>query len=479
MSATQEPSADAQPAGDVFDAARREVAAMLSERVRGRVDAVEGLTIRAGGLPVPIGSRCEIRTRAGRRVLSEAVGLRERGVILAGFGDLTGISPGDPIECVGGAPRVPVGHDLLGRVVDAEGRPIDSGPPPILNHRRPLYASPPPPMQRRPIDEPLGLGVRAIDGCLTAGRGQRIGIFAGTGVGKSVLMGMICRNTQADVNVVALVGERGREVRDFVETQLGPAGLSRSVVVACTSDEAPALRVRACFHATTIAEYFRDQGLNVLLMMDSLTRVAMAQRQVGLAAGEPPTAKGYPPSAFALLPRLLERAGRTRSGSITGVYTVLVEGDEIGEPLADAARGILDGHIWLSRDLSNRGHYPAIDVLESVSRVADDVVDDEQRGAARAVRAVLATWNDIEDLVSIGAYVGGVNVEHDVAVQTRSAVNEFLQQAREHGATYADSVRRLKALGAIIEQTRARLSRQTAQPTQATQPGPPAVREGA
>ena len=338
-------------------------------------------------------------------------------------------------------------------MVDAQGAPLDGRSGLRLNIRYPLYADAPPAMQRRPIDQPLGLGIRSIDALLTAGRGQRLGIFSGTGVGKSVLLGMICRHTQADVNVVALVGERGREVREFVDKELGPEGLARSVVVVCTSDMAPALRVRACFHATAIAEFFRDQGLDVLFLMDSLTRMAMAQRQIGLAAGEPPTAKGYPPSVYALLPRLLERAGRTRRGSITGIYTVLVEGDDIDEPLADAVRGILDGHIWLSRRLANRGHYPAVDVLNSISRVADDVTDAAQRKAAAAVRRVLAVWNDIEDLVSIGAYVPGANLDYDVAVSTRAALNAFLQQDRTTGCAYAEACAALRQLGQLIETT--------------------------
>jgi flagellum-specific ATP synthase len=272
-------------------------------------------------------------------------------------------------------------------------------------------------------------------------------------VGKSVLMGMVCRHTQADVNVVALVGERGREVRDFVEGQLGEVGLRRSVVVACTSDEAPALRVRAGFHATSIAEYFRDQGLSVLLLVDSITRMAMAQRQIGLAAGEPPTAKGYPPSTFAMLPRLLERAGRTESGSITGIYTVLVEGGDIDEPLADAVRGILDGHIWLSRSLANRGHFPAIDVLASISRCAVDVVSPEHTAAATTVRRVLATWRDIEDLVNIGAYVPGANGDYDVAVQSRKAIDAFLVQDRSAGCAADASAKELHELAELIEKT--------------------------
>lgn len=435
----------------LFDTLAAESRTLLTERVRGRVASVRGFTVGAVGLPAPIGARCVISTRRHGSRTAEIVALRNQESVLSVFGDTTGIAPDDPVECVSGPPRVPVGFDLLGRVINAEGAPIDGGPTPLLNVRYPLHADAPPPMERSPVDKPLGLGVRAIDSMLTAGRGQRLGIFAGTGVGKSVLMGQICRHTQAQVNVIALIGERGREVGDFLTNQLGPGGLRHSVVVVCTSDEAAALRVRACLHATAIAEYFRDQGLDVLLMMDSLTRMAMAQRQIGLAAGEPPTAKGYPPSAFALLPRVLERAGRTRTGSITGIYTVLVEGDDIDEPLADAARGILDGHIWLSRALANRGHFPAIDVLGSISRVADDVISPEQRTAARRLRRVLAVWKDIEDLVNIGAYVPGANPEYDVAVQSRGQLEAFLAQDRTVGVTLDESFAALQAVAAEIE----------------------------
>jgi flagellum-specific ATP synthase len=435
---------------DLFRTVAEEVGCLLSESVQGRVQSVRGLTVSAVGLPVPIGSRCVIHTRRSGSIEAEVVGLQQAVALLSVFEDATGIAPDDRIDCVAGPPRVPVGLDLLGRVIDAQGRPLDGGPPPVLNQRYRLYSPAPQAMARRPIDEALGVGIRSIDGLLTAGRGQRLGIFAGTGVGKSVLMGMICRHTQADVNVVVLVGERGREVRDFVDEQLGPEGLARSVVIVCTSDEAPALRVRSCFQGTAIAEFFRDQGLDVLLMMDSLTRMAMAQRQIGLAAGEPPTAKGYPPSVFALLPRLLERAGRTQTGSITGIYTVLVEGDDIDEPLADAVRGILDGHVWLSRTLANRGHYPAVDVIHSISRVAPDVTDAAQREATMEVRRVLATWRDIEDLVSIGAYVPGTNAEYDVTIQSLEAVNAFLTQDRAEGCAYKETVAGLVALGRQI-----------------------------
>lgn len=442
----------------VFEALSDEVAGLLSEHVRGRICAVRGLTASAAGLPVPMGARCVIHTRRSGSLMAEAVALRDGQTLLSVFGEATGIAPDDLVECRSGPPRVPVGYDLLGRVIDAQGRPLDDLPAPRLNVRYPLYASAPPALARRPVDAPLGLGVRAIDGLLTAGRGQRLGIFAGTGVGKSVLLGMICRHTQADVNVVVLVGERGREVGDFLNHHLGPEGLARTVVLVCTSDEAPALRVRSCLHATAIAEYFRDQGHDVLLMVDSLTRMAMAQRQIGLAAGEPPTAKGYPPSVFALLPRLLERAGRTAQGSITGVYTVLVEGDDIDEPLADAVRGTLDGHVWLSRTLANRGHYPAIDVLNSISRVAPDVTDKAQQQAVTKIRRVLATWNDIADLVSIGAYVPGTNPDYDLTMQTRDAVNEYLTQDRGAGGTFDEARDLLGQVAELIDKTQVALA---------------------
>jgi len=439
------------PATEFFPHVAQEVAGLLTECARGRVRAVRGLTVITDRLAVPIGARCRIHTRHTDRIEAEVVGLSEGRALLSVFGEATGIAPDDRVECLSGPPRVPVGFDLFGRVIDGQGRPLDGRPAPWLNVRYPLYNDAPAAMYRRPIDQPLALGIRSMDALLAAGRGQRLGIFAGTGVGKSVLMGMICRNTAADVNVVALVGERGREVREFVEKQLGPEGLAHSVVVVCTSDEAPALRVRACYHATAIAEFFRDQGLDVLFMMDSLTRVAMAQRQIGLAAGEPPTAKGYPPSVYALLPRLLERAGRTPRGSITGIYTVLVEGDDLDEPLSDAVRGVLDGHVWLSRALANRGHYPAVDVLNSISRVADDVTDAAHRQAVVRLRRVLAVWSDIEDLVSIGAYVPGANVDYDVAVQTRAAVTAFLQQDRAVRTTFEESATALQQLAQVCE----------------------------
>lgn len=453
-----EPAHDNLDAPSLFHRVAREIPALVTQRIIGSVRAVSGQNIVALGLPAPIGSRCRVRLRDGRSLDGEVVGLRGDETIIAAFADPVGVSPGDPVECLSGRPLVPVGLDLLGRVIDGQGLPLDGRPAPRLNLRYPLAAPAPPAMNRPLIDRPLGLGIRAIDALLTAGIGQRLGIFAGTGVGKSVLMGMICRRTQADVNVIALVGERGREVRDFLDHQLGPDGLARSVVVACTSEQAASLRLRSVMHATAVAEFFRDLGLNVLLMVDSLTRVAMAQRQVGLAAGEPPTSKGYPPSVYALLPRLLERAGRSLRGSITGIYTVLVDGDDIDEPLADAVRGILDGHVWLSRRLAGRGHYPAIDVLNSISRVADDVVDDEHRRAALLLRRVWATWHDIEDLVNIGAYVPGANPDYDLAVKLRPAIVGFLAQSRDVGFTFEQSRDALLSLAAEISRVSEQLN---------------------
>lgn len=438
----------------LFDQLCNEVRTTMSERVGGRISGVRGLSVTAAGLGVPVGSRCLIRTRRHGVLEAEAVGATGNVTNLTVFGELTGIAADDPVECVSGPPRVAVGFDLLGRVINAHGRAIDGRAALRLNRRVPLTRSAPTPLERRPVDAPLGLGVRSIDGLLTAGRGQRLGIFAGAGVGKSVLMGMICRRTQADVNVVALIGERGREVGDFLAHQLGPEGLARSVVVVCTSDDAAVARIEACNRATAIAEFFRDEGLNVLLLMDSLTRVAMGQRQIGLSAGEPPTAKGYPPSVFAFLPRLLERVGRTPRGTITGLYTVLVEGDDLDDPLADAARSILDGHIVLSRKLANRGQYPAVDVLASISRVANDVSSREHQTSAQTIRRVLATWAEIEDLVSIGAYVPGANREYDIAVQFREVIQTFLRQTEAESTSFDATVGALQQIHEAIEKSR-------------------------
>lgn len=412
----------------------------------GRVAQVTGLIIESAGPRVKLGELCTIEKEDGSLLLAEAVGFRGDRVLLTPMGELEGISAGCVVRARGRPMMVGVGMGLLGRVVDALGQPIDGGEPPKVEAWYPVMRPAPDPLTRRPIREPIQVGVRAIDGLLTCGKGQRIGIFSGSGVGKSTLLGMIARNTSAQVNVVALVGERGREVRDFIEKDLGDEGLKRSVVVVATSDKPPMVRIKAAFTATAIAEYFRDLGMDVLLMMDSVTRFAMAQREVGLAAGEPPTTRGYTPSVFALLPKLLERSGTADKGSITGFYTVLVDGDDMNEPIADAVRGILDGHIVLSRQLASKGHYPAIDILASVSRLMISIVDREHMELARKVRAVLATYREAEDLINIGAYVSGSNPEIDYAIKMIKPVNEFLRQGIEEKSSLQQSVQWLSRM---------------------------------
>jgi FliI/YscN family ATPase len=371
----------------------------------------------------------------------QVVGFRDAIVLSVPLGDTVGVRAGDRIVARAGALSVGVGEAMLGRVIDALGRPLDGGGPIRTAQEYPLHPPPLNPMARDPVSEALPTGVRAIDAMLTCGRGQRIGLFGGSGVGKSTLMGMLTRGTAADVVVMALVGERGREVRSFIEHDLGEEGLRRSVVVVSTSDNPPLLRLRAAYTATSVAEYFRDQGLNVLLLMDSVTRFAMSQREVGLAAGEPPTTKGYPPSVFALLPTLLERAGAVRGrGSITAIYTVLVDGDDHNEPIADAVRSILDGHIVLSRDLASRHHYPPIDILQSVSRTMPDVAEREHSQGAARVRAWMAAIRDSEDLVSVGAYVPGSNPRIDEAREKRDAIEAFLCQAADTLCGFPDAV---------------------------------------
>ena len=344
------------------------------------------------------------------------------------LGDIQGIGPGSLVESTHRSLRVPVGDELIGRVLDGLGNPMD-GKGPILNPKWvPIDNSPPNPLERKRITEPLTLGIKAIDGLLTCGKGQRLGIFAGSGVGKSTLLGMVARNTEADVNVIALIGERGREVRDFLQKDLKEEGLKRSVLVVATSDQPALIRAKAPFVATAIAEYFREKGLNTLLMMDSLTRFAMAQREIGLAIGEPPVARGYTPSVLAQLPKLLERAGNSSKGSITGLYTVLVDGDDFNEPISDTVRGILDGHIVLSRDLANSNHYPAIDVLASVSRVMPDLIDKEHLQKAGRIKTLMATYRESQDLINIGAYSPGSNADIDEAIEKMPAIREFLQQ---------------------------------------------------
>ncbi len=395
---------------------------------RGTVLDIIGLLIEASGPKAKMGEICKLVPDCGTPVLGEVVGFRDSRVLLMPFGDLDGIAPGSSVEATGRELEVPVGYEMLGRVTDALGFPIDQKPLWPVDAYYPVMERPPSPLERELINTPLATGIRVIDALLTLGKGQRLGIFSGSGVGKSTLMGMIARNMSGDVNVIALVGERGREVREFIENDLGEEGLKRSVVVVATSDEPALLRIKAAWVATAIAEYFRDQGLSVLLMMDSITRWCMALREVGLTVGEPPTARGYTPSVFANLPKLLERAGRSDKGSITGIYTVLVEGDDMDEPIADAARGILDGHIVLSRELAQLGHYPAIDVLGSVSRLMPNVIPIEHLELANQIRAILASYRKAEDLINIGAYIEGSNPNIDEAIKYIGKVNVFLKQ---------------------------------------------------
>ncbi len=398
-------------------------------RQNGKVRQLIGVVIESLGPHMAIGETCHIQyKRTAEPVLAEVVGFRDNKVLIMPLGDLLGIGAGSEVVTLGKPLEIGVTDDLLGRVLDGLGHPIDGQGRIFADRRAQIVAAPPAALSRKRIKEPLALGIRAIDGLLTCGKGQRVGIFAGSGVGKSTILGMIARNTAADVNVIALIGERGKEVRDFIERDLGEEGLRRSVVVVSTSDQPALVRIKAAFVATTIAEYFRDQGLDVMFMMDSVTRFAMAQREVGLAIGEPTTTRGYTPSVFALLPKLLERAGTSQTGTITGLYSVLVDGDDMNEPVADAVRSILDGHIVLSRSLAAANHYPAIDVLGSVSRVMPDVVDQNHYSAASAVRDVLATYREAEDLINIGAYVQGSNPRVDLALSKIEAIRHYLKQ---------------------------------------------------
>ena len=418
-------------------------------RVNGKVEQVVGLVIESSGPSASVGEACWITPADGKGspVLAEVVGFRQHRVLLMPLGEMRGLGPGSEVVKTGGPFKISVGNGLLGRVIDAMGVPVDGkGPLGLLKESYPIHQEPPKAMERRRINSPVVTGVRAIDGLLTIGEGQRLGIFSGSGVGKSTLLGMVARDTEADINVIALVGERGREVRDFLERDLGEKGLARSVVVVATSDQSSLIRIQAALVATSVAEYFRDQGKRVMLMMDSVTRFAMAQREVGLAIGEPPTTKGYTPSVFALLPKLLERAGTTgHQGSITGLYTILVEADDMNEPVADSCRAILDGHVVLSRELASQNHYPAIDVLNSVSRLMRDIVGPDHLKAAANMRSVLATYKSVEDLISIGAYVKGSNPTVDKAIQRLDAVKTFLIQSREENTKWSETTDRLKA----------------------------------
>jgi flagellum-specific ATP synthase len=410
-----------------FDRHREVLCQIQPVSVVGQVMAVRGLTVSVGDFPAPVGAGCRI-LRAGGELEARVIGFWDDQTLVMPLGSTVGICRGNRVECTASEPTVAVGPGLLGRVVNALGKPIDGGGDFVAEARAPLWPEPIAPMLRRRISEPLATGVRAIDAVLTVGRGQRMGVFSGSGVGKSVLLGMISRYTAADVSVIALIGERGREVRDFVEKDLGPEGLQRAVVVASTSDEPPLVRVQAGAMATAVAEFFRDQGKDVLLLMDSLTRLATAQRQIGLVAGEPPATKGYTPSVFSILPQLLERSGRTRTGSITGFYSVLIEGDDLSDPISEAVRSVTDGHILLSRELAHRGQYPPVDLLRSVSRVMDDLIGSSHRAAAREIRRLVALYRDVEDMVNIGAYQAGSSEEYDHAVRAMPQIRKFMAQ---------------------------------------------------
>ncbi len=428
-----------------------------AREVAGTVDAVRGMTVLVRRLRVPIGSVVSIRSGARHRepVLGEVIGFDAARAIVMLLGGATGTGPGDEVSLVRVSDAIMVGDSWLGRILDGLGRPIDGGPAPTGLTSRPLFPSVVNPMVRGMINEPLATGVRVLDGLATIGKGQRIGIFAGPGVGKSTLLANIARGTDADVNVIALVGERGREVKEFIVNALGGEGLARSVVVVATGDESPLLRVRAMAAAITAAEHFRDRGRNVMLMVDSITRFAQAQRQIGLAAGEQPATKGYTPSVFALLPQLLERAGGLEGGgSITGIYTVLVEGDDLSEPVADAARGILDGHLVLSRRLASRGHFPAVDPLDSISRLADQVSDPNHAVARRRVIELLAAHRESEELINIGAYVPGSNPMTDVAIALRPKIDAFLRQLTEEQTPFPATCQTVCELAAESEQLR-------------------------
>ncbi|MGI6083820.1 MAG: flagellar protein export ATPase FliI [Acetivibrionales bacterium] len=413
-------------------------------RYSGKVTKVVGLTIEAQGPETHIGALCHIFSQQNRMVLAEVVGFKEKQVLLMPIGDMTGIGPGNIVIAADRDLEVGVGKSLLGRVLDGLGNPMDGKGPVEIEKYYPVNSMPPNPMTRPRIAEVLPLGVKCIDGLITVGKGQRLGIFAGSGVGKSTLIGMIARNTKADINVIALIGERGREVRDFLERDLGEEGLKRSVVVIATSDQPALIRLKGALVATAIAEYFRDCGNDVLFLMDSLTRFSMAQREIGLAIGEPPVTRGYTPSVYAAMPKLLERSGTSSKGSITGLYSVLVDGDDMNEPITDTARGILDGHIVLSRRLAHRNHYPAIDVLASISRVMAEIIDDGHKESANELRRNLAIYSDAEDLINVGAYVKGSNPDIDLSISLIKGINEFLIQDTFERFSFSETVKLLK-----------------------------------
>jgi flagellum-specific ATP synthase len=421
---------------------------LLPAALEGRIVRTIGMTAAAAGFPAPVGALVEIQRHGAPPLEAEVIGFRDELTLLFPFDELAGIRHGDKVRLLRTKNWLRVGEALLGRVIDARGVVIDGKPQPAVGDRVPLERRPPNPVDRPRIDAPLSTGVRVIDGLLTCGQGQRMGIFAGSGVGKSVTLGMMAKYSSADVIVIALIGERGREVNECLERDLGPQGLARSVVVTATSDEPALLRVRAAFAATAVAEWFRDQGKNVLLVMDSLTRFALAQREIGLAAGEPPTTRGFPPSVFAMLPKLVERAGRTKEGSITAFYSVLVDGDDENEPIADCVRGLIDGHTWLSRKIASRNHYPAVDVLPSLSRLMSEIAAPEHREAAGFVRELLALYRENEDLISIGAYRRGSNPMIDLAIDAQDVLNQFLRQRVDEASSVEESAKLLEQIKA-------------------------------
>jgi flagellum-specific ATP synthase len=413
----------------------------------GRVSKIVGLTVEASGPASKIGDICRIYAMNMEKYIpSEVVGFRDNNVILMPFGNLEGIGLGSYVVFTKKPLHVPVGRNLIGRVVDALGNPFDDQEPPVPEAFYPVDNAPPNPMTRKRIHDVMPLGIKAIDGLLTIGGGQRIGIFAGSGVGKSTLLGMMAKYAVSDLNVIVLVGERGREVRDFIEKDLGEEGLKKSVLVVATSDQPALMRLKCAMVGTTVAEFFRDRGYRVLLLMDSLTRFAMAQREIGMATGEPPVSRGFPPSVYTILPKLLERSGNSDKGSITGLYTVLVEGDDMNEPVSDTVRGILDGHLVLSRNLANSNHYPPIDILGSVSRVMPDIVQREHYQMAGVIKNMLSVYRDAEDLINIGAYKQGANPEIDAAVRLQPAIKAFLKQDMREHYTYEDTLRLMRQI---------------------------------
>ena len=399
-----------------------------SHQILGKVSKLIGLVIEASGLNCSMGEMCQIIKPDGSFVDAEVVGFNDQNVLLMPFQETVGIAPGSRVRLHPKPFSVKVGPQILGRILDGMGNPIDDLGPLNSKIKQPVYNNPPDPLKRKSVDTVMETGIRSIDGLVTLGKGQRMGIFAGSGVGKSVLLSLIAKQSKADINVIALVGERGREVKEFIDKNLGPEGLKKSVIVVSTSDQAPMLRLKAALTATAIAEYFRDLGKDVMFMMDSLTRVAMAQREIGLAVGEPPTTKGYTPSVFSLLPKIIERAGNGAKGSITGLYTILIEGDDLDDPIGDASRSLLDGHIVLSRKLASMGHYPAINVLDSISRLANDIISDGQKEQKKKLLSLISTYKENEDLISVGAYEKGTNELIDQAINTRTNINDFLIQ---------------------------------------------------